>query len=171
MKDDDLCWFASNHSCNYSDSSVSYLIVHLLMWHIWAICAWMFAMAVVVLAIYRYCTHKSASNVTTSIDSHNVCAIIPMLLTFIIIFIANGFLFIWELIIGKHSYPASLQAAVLTPLMLLVYALIINIRQVGITMFESKKIVANAFASSATRGKSYGASSQTHFILPGDKRE
>ena len=92
-----------------------------------------------------------------------------MLLTFIIIFIANVFLFIWELIIGKFSYPASLQAAVLTPLMLLVYALIIDIRQVRITMFKSQKIVMNAFTSSATRGKSYGTSSQTHFILPGDE--
>ena len=167
-KDEYLCWLASNHPCNASDSSVT-LIVHLLMWHIWAILTWMFAVAVVVLAICRYCTHKSASNVTTSIHSHNVCAIIPMLLTFIKIFIANGFLFIWELIIGKFSYQTSLQAAVLTPFMLMVYALIINIRQVRITMLKSQKIITNAFTSSATRGKSYGTSSQTHFILPGDK--
>ena len=168
-KDEYLCWLASNQPCNFSDRSVPLLIVHLLMWHFWAILAWMFAVAVVVVAIYRYCMHKSASNVTTSIHSHNVCAIIPMLLTFIIIFIANGFLFIWELIIGKFSYPASLQAAVLTPLMLLVYALIINIRQVRITMLKSQRIVTNAFTSSATRGKSYGTSSQTHFILPVDE--
>ena len=59
-KDEYLCWLASNHLCNSSDSSVPHLIVHLLMWHIWAILAWMFAVAVVFLAIYRYCTHKSA---------------------------------------------------------------------------------------------------------------
>ena len=59
-KDEYLCWLASNHPCNSSDSSVA-SIVHLLMWHIWAILAWMFAVAVVILAIYRYCTHKSAS--------------------------------------------------------------------------------------------------------------
>ena len=57
-KDEYFCWLASNHPCNSSDSSVSYLIVHLLMWHIWAILVWMFAVAVVVVVICRYCTHS-----------------------------------------------------------------------------------------------------------------
>ena len=163
-KDDYLCWLA--YDCNASTVSASRVVLRLLMWHFWAVLVWMFAVIMLLAAIYYYCKYKSNSDVTKSKRSLNACAIILLLLTFIVNITANCFPFIWELITGKSSYPATLQAAVLTPLMLMVYALILTIRQVRVILSKSRDILSDNNPSiSATRGKSYGAS-ETNFIVP-----
>ena len=97
------------------------VIVHLMMWHFWAILVWLFAVLMLAIAICHYCTHKSASNVTKFKCSSNVCAIMLLLLNYIVVFAANAFVFIWELIVRRPSFTATLQAAILTPISLLVY--------------------------------------------------
>ena len=160
-KDEYLCWLAS--SCISSNATVSYVIGRLLMWHFWAFLAWMFAVAMLVLATYRYCRHKSASNGSYSRPSQNVCTLIPMLLTYVIAITANAVLFIWELITRKFSFPITVLAIVTIPLMLVVYAFIEIIRLLRVINSKSIEIGAITNASLATYDTSYGA---THFILP-----
>lgn len=169
-KDDYLCWLA--YDCNASTVSASRVVLRLLMWHFWAVLVWMFAVIMFIIAVYHYCTSKSAVEGTKSKRSHNVvCTIVLLLLIFIINVAANGVLFIWGFITGKISYPATLQAAILTPLMIMVYALILTIRQVKFIMSKSREILSTANASSvATQAKSYGAlTSHTKYILPDDE--
>ena len=167
-KDEYLCWLSYN--CNSSTISISSVAVRLLMFHFFAFLVWIFAVIMLLTAIYHYCTRTSTSDVTKSKRSHNVvCTIVLLLLTFIILVTTNAFLFIWESANRKSSYPATLQAAILTPLMLMMNALIITIRQVRVMLSKSKTILSTTNMSFlATHAKSYGAS-HTNFILPADE--
>ena len=160
-KDEYLCWLSYN--CSASNTTLSYVLVHLLMWHFWAVLAWIFAVVMLVLAIYRYCTHKSASK---SNPSHNVCTLIPLLLTFITVITANALLFIWELITREFSLPITVLTIVTTPLMLVLYVFTIMIRSLKIIKSKSNDIASKTIASVPTYETSYGA---THFILPDDE--
>ena len=167
-KDGYLCWLA--YDCNVSTVSASPVVYRLLMWHFWAVLVWIFAVIMFLIAIYHYCTRKSALHVTKSKRSHNVvCHIILLLLGFIIIVTVNASLFIRESITGKFSYAVTLQAAVLTPLMMMAYALIFTIRQVKVIVSKTREILSTVNASRlATYGKSYGET-HTNFILPDDE--
>ena len=84
-KDEYPCWLFSKQHCNASTISASNVVVQLLMWHFWAVLVWICAVVMLLIAIYHYCTHKSAPNITKSNHSLNACAITSLLLTFIVV--------------------------------------------------------------------------------------
>ena len=159
-----LCWLEYNRSVY--DEPVSYVIGRLLMWHFWAVLVWMFAVAMLLFAIYRYCRYKLASNGTITKPSHNVYTLLPLLLTFIIIITAHALLFIWELNTRKFSFPITVLTIFITPLTLVVYVFIVINRLLRIINFKTYAIGRNTDASLVTYNTSYGA---THFILPDDE--
>ena len=163
-RDEYICWLADTDHCNVSD--VRDVVGRLLMWHMWAVIVWVFAVIVILLAFYRYCVHRSASKGTKSKPSENVTFLISLLTFFIIAETANGLLFVWELITKKSSFPLALQAAIITPLMLIVYTMIITVRKMCIIRTGPKEIIPDT--SIATHGTSYGTSA-TNFVLPEDE--
>ena len=161
-KDEYLCWLADTDRCNTSGVSVVEVVTRLLMWHLLAVLVWLFSAVVVIFAFCQYCVYKSVSNGYKSTPNENVTSLVSLQIVFVLVVAANGVLFAWEQITQKTSFPIALLAAILTPLMLIVLTLIINIRKVRAGrehyMFESL----------ATNGRSYGATN-TKFTLPDDE--
>ena len=164
-KDEYLCWIADTPHCNAS--SASDIIDRLVMWHIWAVLVWLFAVAVVILAFYKYCIHQSRTmdKVKPGVDS---IAIITILIVFIIGATANAILFAGEEILGRTSFIVSLQAAIITPLVVLIYFLLFFIQQLRIIRAGPKEIVRRLNVSEVTH-RSYDATSPTYFSLPEEK--
>ena len=162
-----LCWLT--HNCSDSITSLSYVLGRFLMWHLWFILAWLFSVVMLVLAICCYRRHTSDSHGTKSRPSHTVCTLILLLLIVFVIEIFDAFFLMWETISRKFSMPVAALAIISLPLMLVVNALIILIRQTRIKISKNNDIVANTNAESALISAcsiSYGA---THFILPDDE--
>ena len=164
-EDEYVCWFADTDRCNTSGVAVVEIVTRLLMWHFLAVLLWLFSAVVVIYAFCQYCLHKSVSNESKSTPNENVTALVSLLIVFILSVVANGLLFLWELVTHKSSFPLALLAAVVTPLMLIIYTLIVNIRKVCIIRARH---VNNFFESNATNGRTYGATN-TNFTLPDDE--
>ena len=163
-KDEYICWLANIDHCNVSD--VRDVVGRLLMWHMWAVVVWVFAVIRILLAFYQYCVHRSASKGTKSKPSENVTFLISLLTFFIIAVTAGALHFVWELITKKSSFPFALQAAIITPLMIMVYTMIITVRKMCIIRTGPKELIPDT--SIATLGMSYGTTA-TNFILPQDE--
>ena len=128
-----ICWLEHIDSCVASDDDVSAdMLDRLLMWYVWAILVWLFAVVVTALAMLRYCFHAAPFNGTKSKCDRNVAAIISMLAVFIASVVANGVLFTWELVTGKSSFAIAISSAVITPLMCMAYVVVVGIRHVSI---------------------------------------
>ena len=163
-KDEYICWLANIDHCNVSD--VRDIVDHLLMWHMWAVIVWVFAVIMILRAFYQYCVHRSASKGTKSKPSENVTFLITLLTGFIISVAANALPFVWGQITKKSSFPIALQAAILTPLMSMVYTMILTVGKMCIVRTGPKEITLDS--SITTRGRSYGTTA-TNFVLPEDE--
>ena len=93
-RDEYVCWLADIDHCNVSD--VRDIVDHLLMWHMWAVFVWVFAVIMILLAFYQYCVHRSASKGTKSKPSENVTFLISLLTVFIIAVAANALPLFWS---------------------------------------------------------------------------
>ena len=163
-RDEYVCWLADTDHCNVSD--VHDVVGRLLMWHMWAVIVWVFAVIMILLAFYQYCVHRSASKGTKSKPSGNVPFLISLLTFFIIAVTANALPFVWELITKKSSFSLALQAAILTPLMLMVYTMITTVQKMCVMRTGPDEIIPDT--SITTLGMSYGTSA-TNFVLPEDE--
>ena len=103
-KDEYICWLADTDRCNVSDvQPLRDIVDRLLMWHMWAVIVWVFAVIMILLAFYQYCVHRSASKGTKSKPSATF--LVSLLTVFIISVATNGLLFVWEQITKKSSFP------------------------------------------------------------------
>ena len=163
-RDEYICWLAHTDHCIVSD--VRDVVGRLLMWHMWAVIVWVFALIMILLAFFKCCVHRSASKGTKSKPRENVTFLTSLLTLFIVAVTANALPFVCELITKKSSFPLALQAAILTPLMLMVYTMIITVLKMCIIRTGLKEIIPDT--SIATHGMSYGTMS-TNFVLPLDE--
>lgn len=89
-----ICWLASPSPCiNSSSAAASDVLFGLFMWYLWAILVWLFAVAVVVLALYKYCAHRRNSISKMKFNA-NICTIISLLTLFILDVVINALLFV-----------------------------------------------------------------------------
>ena len=168
-KDEYICWLAYTDRCNVSDvQPLRDIVGHLLMWNMWAVIVWVFAVIMILLAFYQYCVHRSASKGTKSKPRENVTFIVTFLTVFIIAVAANALPFVWWLITKKSSFPMALQAVIITPLMPMVYTMVVTVRKMCIIRTGPKEIIPRADTSIATLGRSYGTTA-TNFVLPEDE--
>ena len=169
-RDDYICWLSNTYSCsNASDVNVLEFVGRLLMWYLWAILMWLFAVIVALLALCRYCVHKSVFKGIKSKPNVNITVLMSLLIAVIIIVTANGIISAVKAITGKSSFPAALQAAVITPLMFMAYTIINAVRQISVIRTGFKKSYAGSINNSiATLGRTYGASA-TNFVVPEDE--
>lgn len=149
-------------------ADISYILSRLLLWHFWAFLVWFFTVAVVVLAFYKYCVHRTTSMSKQKLTP-NTYAIIAILIICIGEVVTNACLFVWRLITGQNSFPMALiyMVVVVTPLSQMIFFIVVTVRQVVNTRAVPREIVLNINASEVTHNRTYGTTaSNTHFSLP-----
>ena len=144
----DLCWLRDPSSCG--DSSLSNIISWLLMWHIWALLVWLYIVAVFAYTFYTYCSHKRS---TTRKPDFNSITII-LILTVYLVELAFSFSVLLQGWIKKqYSFPLTVLVVFICPLTLMIYFIILIIRQVCIIRMarhQSRGIVSNAEKTAST---------------------
>ena len=165
-----ICWLANTEHNNASRTPVLFIVNNLLMWHLWAILVWLFAVGMILFAFCRYCVYQSVSKTTKSKPTMNIIVIISLLTAFIIDVTVNALFFVQGLIISKFSFHIALQVAIITPFMIMVYTFILTIRQMCIIKrtLSKQKVIATINTSQATHNGSYGTT-MTNYILPDDE--
>ena len=166
-EDEFLCWLSDIDRCTGSHRAVIDNITRTLMWHLWAVLLWIFTIAVVIFAFYRYC-FKKPTNTATKVDS-NIISILALLITFIVAVADNALVFLREVISERSSFPLVLQAAILTPLALMMFSFILivqNAKMIRGTTDTTNS--ATAITSMVTHGTTYGAA-QTYYNPPNDE--
>lgn len=158
-----VCWLTYSNSCDTSDAAATYLLTNILVWQLWGALVWLFTVGVVVLASYRYCVHWRTSTVRRKPNS-DINTIIALLVAFVLQAVANLLPIVWRTATKQYSFPITLQVAVLTPLTVMVYSLIVDVRQVYIIATRPRESVT--LGSVATCGRSYDTTSQTYFRIP-----
>ena len=168
-----ICWLVNPSPCSNSSVAVSDVLFSLFMWYLWAVLAWLFALAVVLIAIYKYCLHRRNTMSKLNFDA-SIKTIIAFLILFISDVVINALLFVWGSTSRESSFPIAIQVAILTPLLLAVYSFILLVRQVSIIRAGHKEtaVAGNKFSAAATHTTTTEAAtliSQTHFRIPEDE--
>lgn len=162
-KDVFLCWVSDDiYNCNASHTSG--IVNHFFMWHFWAVLVWIFVVASVSVAFYRYCTHQATARHKLK-SSPDIKVLIIILTLFMITTALNIIIFMEAQIKRRSTFSATLLVAMIGPLMTMAYALVLIIRRLGIVRAESQKLIAVTNVSAATY-KSYDSISPTYNSLP-----
>ena len=165
-----ICWLRDPAgSCG--NSSLSNIVSRLLMWHIWALLVWLYIVAVFAYTFYTYCSHKRST--TRKPDLNSITII--LILTVYLVELTISFTFLLQGWIQK-LYPFTLMVlvAVMIPLTLMIYFIILIIRQVCIIRMarhQSRGIGLNVEMTAVTyqiAGESEPISRSTYYILPKD---
>ena len=169
----DMCWLRDPSSCG--DSSLSITISWLLMWHIWALLVWLYIVAVFAYTFYTYCSHKRST--TKKLDLNSITII--LILTVYLVELAFSFSALLHRWTKKTQYSITLKVlvAVLTPLTLMIFFIILIIRQVCIIRMaqhkhKSGEIVSNTDMTAATYqtfSEGVPVSRSTYYDLPKDE--
>ena len=168
-KDGYVCWL---RGFNCGTGGVSNVLSHLLMWYVWAVFAWLFAVAVFVLSFYKYCVHRRNA-VTKWRPDINISTIISILTVFIVQVVTSVLLLMWGWIKNQPPFATTVLVAVLIPLMLMIFFIILIIRQVVIIRAEnigvalSETILVASYNSNSVNEPN--STSSTFFILPKDE--
>ena len=143
------------------------------MWHIWALLVWLYIVAVFAYTFYTYCSHKRS---TTRKPDLNIITIILTLSLYLVdlAFSFSALLHRWT---KKEQYSITLKVlvAVLTPLTVMIFFIILIIRQVHIIRMawhKSGGIVSNAEMTAATNqtvSEGVPISRSTFYELPKDE--
>lgn len=161
------CWLRDT-GCG--TSGISNVLTRLLMWYFWALLVWLFAVAVFAFSFYTYCSHKRR---TTWKPDLNSTTIISVLTAFILQLLVSVLLLMWGWIRARRSFILTFLGAVLIPLALMTFFIILNIRQVSIlrTWHRLERIVNKAKMTTVTyKTVSEGepTSISTFYVLPED---
>ena len=166
----DLCWLHDPSSCG--DRSLSNIINRLLMWYSWALLVWLYIVAVFAYTFYTYCSHKRST--TRKPDSNSITIILILTVYLVeLAFSLAGLLHRW--IKKQYSFPLTVLMVVITPLTLMIYFIILIIRQVCIIRMawhQSRGIVSNAEMTAATYqtfSEGVPISRSTFYELPKDE--
>lgn len=126
-----VCWLRKT-GCGVS--SVSNVLNHLFLWYLWALLAWLFAVAVFALFLCKYCccARRGASTARTWRPDLNSTAIMSLLTVFVVQFMASAVGLVWGWVTGSNSFPAEVFVAVVTPVSLLIFFVILIVRQVSV---------------------------------------
>ena len=159
-KDMYLCWVS--HNCNASHASD--ITDHLFTYYFWAVVVWIFAVAAVSVAFYRYCLHQPTVRHKLKFNT-DIIVIIIILTSFIIAVATNSFIFIEVQIKRRSSFPVTILVASVTPLIMMIFALLLIFRLLIVIRTESQNIVAITNVSAVTYD-SFGSMASTYHNLP-----
>lgn len=136
---------------------------HLFTFYFWAVLVWIFAVAAVSVVLYRYCTHQPARRKLK--PKTDIIVVIIILTLFMIATAVNSIVFIEAQITRHPSFPTTILVAIITPLMMIIYASLLIIRQIKIIRNESKILIAVTDISVLTYD-SFGSMAPTYRSLP-----
>ena len=143
-----VCWLR-NSGCG--TSGISNILSRLLMWYFWALLVWLYIVLVFALFLYTYCSRRNTT-VTTRMwkPDLNSITIISILIVFIVQVLASVLLLLWGWIKRQSSFPLTVLVAVLTPFTLIVFFVILVIRQVSISRTWHIRILKKAEMTTVT---------------------
>ena len=166
----DMCWLRDPSSCG--DSSLSNIINRLLMWFIWALLVWLYIVAVFAYTFYTYCSHKRS---TTRKPDLNLITIILILTVYLVELAFSFSVLLHRWTKKQYSFTLTVLMVVIIPLTLMIFFIILIIRQVCIVRMarhQSREIVSNAEMTASTYqtvSESVPISRSTYYSLPKDE--
>ena len=166
----DMCWLRDPSSCG--DSSLSNIINRLLMWFIWALLVWLYIVAVFAYTFYTYCSHKRS---TTRKPDLNLITIILILTVYLVELAFSFSVLLHRWTKKQYSFTLTVLMVVIIPLTLMIFFIILIIRQVCIVRMarhQSREIVSNAEMTASTYqtvSEGVPISRSTYYSLPKDE--
>ena len=166
----DMCWLRDPSSCG--DSSLSNIISWLLMWYIWALLVWLYIVAVFAYTFYTYCSHKRS---TTRKPDLNLITIILILTVYLVELAFSFSVLLHRWTKKQYSFTLKVLMVVIIPLTLMIFFIILIIRQVCIVRMarhQSREIVSNAEMTASTYqtvSEGVPISRSTYYSLPKDE--
>ena len=166
----DMCWLRDPSSCG--DRSLSNIVNRLLMWYSWALLVWLYIVAVFAYTFYTYCSHKRSTTWKADLNSITIILILTVYLVELAFCLAG---LLHSLFKRQYSFPSTFLMIVITPLTLMIFFIILIIRQVCIIRMawhQSRGIVSNGEMNAATYqtfSEGVPVSRSTYYELPKDE--
>lgn len=161
-----VCWLQDS-ICGTSIASK--IVTKFLMWYLWSILVWLFAVIVFAVTFYRDCVHRRNAITKWNTDVHvNVSTIISLLTLYFVEVVVTALL-----LVSQSSFHSYILGAVTIPLMLMILFSILIIRQVSIVRAGCRRSATHIINSVVTY-HSYGvhqpkSQSSTIFIPSKDR--